>query len=56
MPRLANGEIINVGRNYLTVRFSYLVHPLVRALLLAVSIPLSFLLRKGFRGLATKVP
>ena len=30
---LANGEIINVGRNYLTVQYSHLVHPLVSALL-----------------------
>jgi len=28
---LANGEIINVGRNYLTVQYSHLVHPLVSA-------------------------
>ena len=30
---LENGEIINVGRNYLTVQYSHVVHPLVSALL-----------------------
>jgi hypothetical protein len=30
---LENGEIINVGRNYLTIQYSYLVHPLVSAIL-----------------------
>jgi hypothetical protein len=31
--RLARGEIINVGRNYLALQASYLVHPLVNAML-----------------------
>lgn len=33
LARLASGEIINVGRNYLALQGTYLVHPLVNALL-----------------------